>query len=100
MTRGGFCISSASPCALCTFAPPALFPPQVLSYTGQLVNTIAFECLFEAAWLPVAPGTFTDRPMSPERITAGAKGGAGGHKGAGGERRGLTEEWLLLSCCS
>ncbi len=30
----------------------------------------SFATLFEASWLPTAPGTYQDRPQSPERIMA------------------------------
>jgi hypothetical protein len=46
-----------------------------------MLSTLPFECLFEVAWLPAPPGTYTDRPCSPERLAAAAA--AGGAAGAG-----------------
>jgi translation initiation factor 2A len=46
----------------------------VLTYTGQLLNTIRFETLFEAVWVPAPPGTYTHRAPSPERLKEGASG--------------------------
>eukprot|EP00199_Chlamydomonas_sp_CCMP681_P001252 CAMPEP_0119115726 /NCGR_PEP_ID=MMETSP1180-20130426/51898_1 /TAXON_ID=3052 ORGANISM="Chlamydomonas cf sp, Strain CCMP681" /NCGR_SAMPLE_ID=MMETSP1180 /ASSEMBLY_ACC=CAM_ASM_000741 /LENGTH=630 /DNA_ID=CAMNT_0007104815 /DNA_START=17 /DNA_END=1909 /DNA_ORIENTATION=- len=60
---------------------------QILSYTGELINTIPFDCLFEAVWLPAAPGTYPDRPASPQRIAGGAASGGAGPKGSSGVAR-------------
>ncbi len=43
---------------------------KVFTYYGQQVFEQAFPTLYEAAWLPAAPGTHTDRPQSPERLAA------------------------------
>lgn len=65
--------------------PPPTHTPdllQVFTYYGQQVAQQAYETLFEAAWLPAPPGTYQDRPQSPERLAASAAMNAAGPQAA------------------
>eukprot|EP00798_Chlamydomonas_sp_ICE-L_P001418 gene1419-32790_t len=55
---------------------------KIFTYYGEQLATVPFPSqLFEAKWLPVAPGTFEDLPQCPERLAA-EKGGPPASAGA------------------
>lgn len=49
---------------------------KVFTYYGEQKLHVPFATLLEASWRPVPRGTFSDRPQSPERLNAVAKGEA------------------------
>ena len=55
---------------------------KLFAYHGAQLSTLPFPTLFEASWAPAPPGTYTDRPQSPERIAAAASG-SGSTSGGG-----------------
>ncbi|KAG2484504.1 hypothetical protein HYH03_016647 [Edaphochlamys debaryana] len=49
---------------------------KVFTYYGEQKGVYPFATLLEAAWRPAPPGAFADRPQSPERLNAVARGEA------------------------
>ncbi|PNW80053.1 hypothetical protein CHLRE_08g375900v5 [Chlamydomonas reinhardtii] len=47
---------------------------KVFTYYGEQKAHVPFATLLDAAWRPVAKDTYQDRPQSPERLSAAAKG--------------------------
>ncbi|KAG2430016.1 hypothetical protein HYH02_013844 [Chlamydomonas schloesseri] len=47
---------------------------KVFTYYGEQKAHVPFATLLDAAWRPVAKGAYQDRPQSPERLSAAAKG--------------------------
>lgn len=58
---------------------------KVYTYFGEQTLCRPFSpALYEASWRPAPPGTYQDRPQSPERVAAAAKGGVAPAAGLGG----------------